>query len=155
VRVLAQEAILLSEDLQVAGEAHAALGKLCEVVSEDPAALLPALRKPQYAQQLVHLLELAMPQPGALWLAEEVAQLVPALLDSGSKTERSGGVRAVQLLINVKVRLFVHLFYTLSGWHWMSGCAARAVCSQGRGRTCCMRPGTWLHSCACRVIVGW
>lgn len=80
------------------------LGYICDYASSDAAAVAALPLRIDNFKVVATLLRCAVPSQGALWLADEVAKLVPRLLFHADGSVFTPGLQCLQLLLQLEVR---------------------------------------------------
>ena len=80
------------------------LGYICDYASADAAALAAVPLRIDNFKVLATLLRFAVPSQGALWLADEIAKVVPRLLFHADGNVFTVGLQCLQLLLQLEVR---------------------------------------------------
>lgn len=94
-------ALLGSPDEDLQNDVIDTLGYMCDYASAEPAVLAAIPLRIDNVKILATLLRCAVPRQGALWLAEEVAKLVPRLLFHPDGSVYTPGLQCLNVLLQV------------------------------------------------------
>jgi hypothetical protein len=89
---------------QLCQDTQATLGYACDYISNDPSAFAAIEPRVENCKVLVGFIEAAIPEPGALWLAEAMAKQIPKLLLPQASSQSPVGLQCAMMLANLSVR---------------------------------------------------